>query len=242
MRIAFITDIHIGRPDENTYEVDVRANFEAVLADAVSKTPHFLILGGDLCFFQGDTTVYEWIESKLTTTGIPYFIISGNHDDPLMLAEAFNQLQRLQSDAFFYSLKLQHFPALFLDTTVGEVTPDQMDWLKTQLAQIQEPLLVFMHHPPLLAEVPFMDRNHALRNHEAVLALLERHNYPVDVFSGHYHVDKIIRHGQVTVYLTPSCFFQIDQYEPNFKVDHYRIGWRMIHCDTQRLLTTVHYL
>ena len=43
------------------------------------------------------------------------------------------------------------------------------------------------------------------------------------------------------IQITPSCFFQIDQKEEEFKVDHHSIAYRMIELSNGSLKTTVKY-
>ena len=74
-----------------------------------------------------------------------------------------------------------------------------------------------MHHPPLHAGVPFMDNQHALKNREEVQSILFEHPFNVNIFTGHYHVEKMIRKKNIVVHITPSCFFQIAQESEEFQ-------------------------
>ena len=87
-----------------------------------------------------------------------------------------------------------------------------------------------------------MDNRHALRNQSEVLPIFLAHPYNVNIFTGHYHVEKIIRKGNILVHITPSCFFQIGQESEEFQVDHYRIGLREIYWDNGVMMNAVHYL
>ena len=131
---------------------------------------------------------------------------------------------------------------IFLDTTTGVVSQKQLNWLKEQLAAHQEELIIFMHHPPLIGGVPFMDSKHYLRNMDEVQAVLTAHPYNLTIFTGHYHVEKTIRYKNLEVNITPSCFFQIDQQSREFKVDHYRVGFRKIEVENKMLRHSVCYL
>lgn len=242
MRIVQITDLHVGHQDEDTYGVDVRANFLQILEAARKRHPAYLVLSGDLCYRDGDAEVYHWIRQRLEDLGIPYEIMSGNHDDPVLMAQAFGREQLLKNRELYFVKELGGRPVVFLDTTSGVVSLPQQEWLRRQLQALDEEAIVFMHHPPIDAGVPFMDTRYALRNQDEVLAILSAHPYGVNVFSGHYHVEKIIRQGNVVAHITPSCFFQIAQQSEEFQVDHYRIAFREIDWENGVIMNAVHYL
>ena len=242
MKIVQITDLHIGKEGEDTYGIDVRANFLKVKQAIIQTQPDHLVLSGDLCFDIGDKTVYQWIKTHLDEINIPYDVISGNHDDPLMLAEIFGLKDQLNNNQLYFSKAIGGYPFLFLDTTTGVVSDEQLRWLKKELKPYKREVVIFMHHPPVKAGVPFMDVKYPLRNKPAVQEILFNHPYPISIFTGHYHVEKNIRHGNTVVHITPSCFFQIDQKEAEFKVDHHRIGFREITFENGTIMDTVRYL
>lgn len=242
MRIVQITDLHVGREGEDTYGVDVRANFLKVLDAIQEKQPHYLVLSGDLCYRDGDPDIYHWIYEQVECLKIPYDIISGNHDDPVMMAEAFGRSHLLKDGELYFVKEFGGRPVIFLDTTTGLVSGRQQEWLRAQLQGLKQEAMVFMHHPPLEAGVPFMDSRHALRNRDEVQSIFLAHPYSVNIFSGHYHVEKLIRKKNVVVHITPSCFFQIGQESEEFQVDHYRIGLREIRWENGVMTNAVHYL
>lgn len=242
MRILQLTDLHIGKEGEDTFGVDVRQNFLQILEQAKAHDPDLLVISGDLCYRDGDAAIYQWIKQQLDQAGVAYEILSGNHDDPAIMAQAFGREPLLKGQELYFKRHFQGRALLFLDTTTYQVSTAQLEWLAQELSQMNGPALIFMHHPPLPCGVPFMDSKHYLRNMEAVQAIFFRHPYPVQVFTGHYHVDKAVQKQNLTVYITPSCFFQIGQRSEDFEVDHYRIGLRTIDYSNGTLLNAVHYL
>ena len=242
MKIIQITDLHIGRKGEDTFETDVRGNFLKILDLTQQLAPDHIVLSGDLCFDDPARDVYVWVHDQMEKLGITYDLLSGNHDDPVMMAEVFNRQNQLTGGELFYKKKIDDQVLLYLDTTTGEVSRQQLDWLKERLREQQGPVLIFMHHPPFLSKVPHMDRKYALNNREEVQQLLFWHPFPVHVFSGHYHVDKTVQRKNVMLYITPACFFQIDQHEEDFKVDHRIPGLREITLESGKVMTTVKYV
>lgn len=242
MRILQITDLHLGLEGEDTNGVDVRANFDKILKEVPEHQPDHIVISGDLCYRDGDPSIYSWIKEKLDHLTIPYDLISGNHDNPSMIAKTFAYNGRLKGEELYYTNVIEGELIIFLDTTTGTVSEKQLHWLKNQLAAHQEELIIFMHHPPLIGGVPFMDSKHYLKNMDEVQAILTAHPYNLTIFTGHYHVEKTIRYKNLEVNITPSCFFQIDQQSSEFKVDHYRVGFRKIEVENKMLRHSVCYL
>lgn len=242
MRLVQITDLHVGQEGEDTYGVDVRGNFLKIKEAIKSLQPDHIILSGDLCYQSGDKKIYEWIKDHLNELQIPFELISGNHDDPVLMAEVFERQNQLQGTELYFEKRIGKKVVFFLDTTVGVVSPTQLKWLKERLEANQQELMIFMHHPPITALVPYMDTNHALKNKKEICDILYQHPYNINIFTGHYHVEKTIRSKNIVVHITPSCFFQIDQHSEAFKVDHHRIGFREIIVQNGYLMNTVRYL
>lgn len=242
MRILQITDLHVGLEGEDTDGVDVRKNFVKILASIQSQQADHLVVSGDLCYRDGNRDIYHWLKEKLDSLTIPYDLISGNHDDPTMLAQTFAYNGRLKEGELYYTNRIEGEPVIFLDTTTGVVSEKQLQWLKAQLDAHQQELIIFMHHPPVFAGVRFMDSKHHLRNMDEVQAILTSHPFNLTIFTGHYHVEKTIRYKNLEVNITPSCFFQIDQQSLEFKVDHYRVGFRKIELDDKMLRHSVCYV
>ena len=242
MRIVQITDLHVSPEGDESFGVDVRANFLKIRDAIEALNPDHVVVSGDLCLNIGERPVYNWIRPYLDDLNIPYDVISGNHDDPVMLAEAFGIEQLLQNKELYFHKKIGNKEVLFLDTTTGVVSETQLTWLTQKLGQLDQNIVIFMHHPPFYAGVPYMDSNHSLQNLDEVQEVLFNFPHEITVFTGHYHVEKTLREKNVTVHITPSCYFQIDQTSEAFKVDHHRIGFREIFCQNGTIRSTVRYL
>lgn len=242
MRILQINDLHVAKEGEDAYGVDVRGNFLNMVERLQPMNADLLVINGDLCYRDGELEIYEWIKEKLAAVPVPLALTSGNHDDPELIAEVFELNGAFKEGELYYKKSIKGHTCLFLDTTLRKVSQPQLDWLEDELEKASEKVFLFMHHPPVLGGVPYMDKNHALINREEVQNLIHSFEGEVYVFSGHYHVDKIIQKKNMTVFITPACFFQIDQHEETFKVDHYRIGFREIRWEGCALQSSVHYL
>ncbi|MEO1514048.1 MAG: metallophosphoesterase [Bacteroidota bacterium] len=242
MRIIQITDLHIDLAGAMPFEIDVRDNFKRVLDEVLLLRPDHLVITGDLCYRDGDAKIYEWIYDQMDQQPVPYDVLAGNHDDSSTMARVFGKAHMLNDGEYYYAKKLKKFHCLFLDSARGSHSLVQLKWLERQLRQADAPVLIFMHHPPTKAGVPFMDNKYPLQDIEAVQKVFFEHPHPISVFCGHYHVEKTIAIQNVCVQITPSCFFQIDQQEEDFKVDHHRIAYRIIDLDKDCIQSTVRYL
>ncbi len=242
MRILQINDLHVAREGEDAYGVDVRRNLVTMVHRLRALKADLLVINGDLAYRDGDVEIYEWIKEKLAELTIPVAFTSGNHDDPELMADVFGLDDKLQGTELYYHLSIRNQHCLFLDTTTRRLSLDQLEWLRENLETHSGQIFVFMHHPPLIAGVPYMDNNYALQDMDKVQELFQEFEGEVYIFCGHYHVDKMVRRKNMTVFITPACFFQINQYEEDFKVDHYRIGFREINWQECSLMTSVHYL
>ncbi len=244
MRIVQITDTHIGAEGENTRDVDVRVNFVAMLEVALRVQPDYLVFTGDLCYDTSNTFVYNWIKTHLDALALPYDLIPGNHDDPALMARVFEREHLLLPDGEMAFVRpwggLQFF---FLDTSPGFLSEAQADWLQHKLSGARGRQVIFMHHPPLPAGMPFMDGRYPLLNPDVFRRAVAGYADPVHVFCGHYHIEKTVHEGALHVHITPSTFFQIDPFNEKFAVDHYRPALRVIDIDDEgRLLHSVRYL
>ena len=241
MRIIQITDLHIDQKGEFPVDIDVRKNFTEILKEVRALEPDHLVVTGDLCYRTGEKDIYQWIKTRLNLLDFPYSIIGGNHDDSVLMANEFEIEHLLTDDELFYAKKIGKTVCLFFDTVKGYHSEKQLNWIKRQLKNATGEVIIFMHHPPVKAGIPFMDKKHALKDIETIQQILLEYSDPIYIFCGHYHVEKTISFKNIMVQITPSCFFQMNQQSESFKVDHHRIALRVIDKDVLNLQTSVRY-
>jgi len=241
MKIIQITDLHIDDEGGYPHDIDVRKNLLRILTYIKKRKPDHLVISGDLCYRDPKEEIKQWIKEVLDVSGLDYSIIVGNHDDSTMMAKVFKLNHLLNEEELYFAKKIGKETILFLDSGKGSLSKKQTNWLKRQLKNADKDVMIFMHHPPVKAGVPFMDNRYPMQYLEKLQQLFFEHSDNIHVFCGHYHVDKTIRLKNLTVHISPSCFFQIDQNTLQFKVDHHRIGYREIVLDNQILSSTVRY-
>ena len=241
MKIVQITDLHIDLKGEFPFNIDVRKNFIDILKAVREIQPDHLVISGDLCYRTGEAEIYKWIKNRLDLQEFPYSVIAGNHDDSILMSQVF-QLEHLSTgNEIFYAKKIGKYVCLFLDSGKGFHSEDQLNWLKRQLKNAKGDLVLFMHHPPIIAGVPFMDTKYALQDMDVIQEILSSYPSNINIFCGHYHIEKTLRFKNLMIQITPSCFFQMDQNAMDFKVDHHRPALRIIEREKNYLRSTVRY-
>ena len=244
MQIAFITDLHIDKAFEYPFGIDTRENFKRVL-NAIAKSPaEELIIGGDLCYRSPEEEIYKWIFEELDKFGMPFHVIAGNHDDPRMMSKTGGFEALMQDEELYFAKKFKPFLALFLDTSKGSISKNQLSWLDRQLYLQDGPTVIFLHHPPMHSNIPFKDDDpeKSFSGGEKIMKIIAKNKNIIPIFSGHYHVEKTIVQNNAMLFITPSCFFQIDPLSKEFKVGHHRIGYRLIDLGINGFKCSMHYI
>ena len=246
-RITFaqISDLHISGMEEHAYGVDVRENFLKILSSIqeFNEQIDHIVITGDLSFREGNSEIYKWVKEQLDNSGYEYSVIPGNHDNTYLMKEVFPEIPDESGNGeMFFKRDFGFGEAIFLDTSKKSMSKTQVNWFEDNLKASDKEQIVFMHHPPMLAGIKYMDREHSLLNMaDLKKAFAERIN-DLNIFCGHYHTEKAYKEGNVSVFITPSGFFQIDQASDNFKVGSYNIGWRKITWEPGEINTTVRYI
>jgi len=225
-RICQITDIHITlKPDKTLEGIDVVSNFERILQEIVNYSPDLIVLSGDLCFTRNDRKVYHFVKEKLDSTGLDYCIMAGNHDKTVPLSKVFN-LETIYGD-LYYTRDIEGYRLIFTDSSRHRISSFQLAAIDKDLETDLQPVL-FIHHPPAIAGVPFMDRKYPLQNMNNVQNVLSKYKGNIPVFCGHYHNEREFSHNNLDINMTPSTYFQISDKSNQFKLASKRAGWRNI--------------
>lgn len=243
-RIAQITDLHIGDENEFPFGVDLRTNLISALEDIEKLDVDLLVLTGDLCLDQPQMEHYEWIRRQLQRLDIPYEVIGGNHDDisQMTLAMMEEDLSTEEGEYYFSDIIHDH-AVLYLDSAKGCLSDVQLDWVRSQIDHVkQKSLIIFIHHPPVKSGVPHMDRKYPLTNGDELMNILFEYEGYIQIFTGHYHVDRCVVASNVSINITPSLFMQLSAFEEGYSIDHYRIGYRIIDLTGEEIRHTVRYL
>ncbi|MGB3711011.1 MAG: phosphodiesterase [Erythrobacter sp.] len=191
--IAQITDTHVGfepeAEDEEFNFVRFREVLEHLLAQ--STRPDMLVLSGDITD-GGQRECYERVRRLLATCPFPVAIIPGNHDNREELLRAFPDCPT-ENGFVQYARQIGELRVLCLDSFDperhgGAFCDVRAAWLERELNSHRDtPTLIFMHHPPVVAGIDWMDPRPEepwfRRFHETVAG----HRQIVAIEAGHLH-------------------------------------------------------
>lgn len=163
MLIAQMTDIHIGfEPDARPEELN-RQRFRATLDRLLRQvnTPDMLMLTGDITD-RGDADSFAKTAALLEECPFPVHALVGNHDNREELLAAFPSTP--SEDGFVhYVIEQDGLVVICLDTLEpgrhgGAFCEKRKGWLRARLEETAgKPVLIFMHHPPVVSGIDWMD-------------------------------------------------------------------------------------
>jgi 3',5'-cyclic AMP phosphodiesterase CpdA len=165
MKILQVTDTHVVEDGGLIYGIDPAARLEACVAhiNAHHADARFCILSGDLTN-EGTPGAYRALKGILDGLAVPYHIMIGNHDDRENLLAAFPGTPRDEAGFVQYVLMTPAGRLLVLDTVTpgthgGRFCARRAAWLGERLDEAgDDPVYIFMHHPPFPIGLPAMDR------------------------------------------------------------------------------------
>jgi 3',5'-cyclic AMP phosphodiesterase CpdA len=146
---------------------------------------------------------------------MPVYLIPGNHDDRDAMREVFTDHDYLPR-AGFLQYVVEHHPVrlVALDTLLpgsagGLLCAERLAWLDARLAEAPgRPTLIFMHHPPFVTGIRFMD-GCGLENADGLREILMQHGHVEAVVCGHVHRPMQIRWAGTLVSTAPSTAHQV---------------------------------
>lgn len=209
--IAQMTDIHIGFDPEARPEELNRTRFRAVLARLIESAnrPDLLVLSGDLTD-RGDRGSFEKIEDLLEQVPCPILPLVGNHDTREGLLHAFPEVPR-DNGFIHYVYEADGLAVVCLDTLEpgrhgGAFCEARRDWLRARLEQSAgNPVVIFMHHPPVVSGIDWMDPlpdESWIENFGAAIAGHEKRI--LAIHCGHLHRPLAATFRGVPLMVTPS--------------------------------------
>ena len=249
LNVLQITDLHLSTL--HSFTEDNRAtnnktpscqhSFEAILKQALTQDIRcdLILVTGDLVS-RVEPAIYDYIFTKLDTTGIPFACIAGNHDvtDELGSELPFEQRQLIAQAADKRLLNQHvidtgHWQLLLISSAIpgkvaGKITNTDIDWLCTQLSTCKKPAVIALHHHVLPMSSKWIDE-HIADNTELFWQSMAVFSHLKVIISGHTHQEQVRHQNGVTVYSTPSTCYQFKPYENDFAYDsEARPGYRWL--------------
>lgn len=227
VHILQITDLHLfAEPEVELKGIDTRESLDHVLNHALNSETDFdaIVVTGDLTHDEERAT-YQAVRERLEGRIDRCRIIPGNHDDRALMREVFPEIIPAEGPLTF-SLDVGGWRLIGLDShspgeVPGRIDDAQIDWLDEQLSDGSDrPAAVFLHHPPVPVNCPWMDRI-SLQNPEPLLEVLNRYSHLQFVCCGHVHHESEGEIGDAAFYTTPSTGVQFtpEGDEPAFNLN-----------------------
>ncbi|MEQ8232497.1 MAG: metallophosphoesterase [Gammaproteobacteria bacterium] len=242
-RVVQLTDTHIyASPADRFDGLDTRASLAAVLAELRTGPPiDLLVLSGDLSM-DGSRASYAWLDVALADFPAPLAALPGNHDEPA-------NWPRGAAGGFTVTpkaLACGRWRLLLLDSRIagvahGALGRAQLAWLERTLAARPAGMhdIVFLHHPPLAVDSPWIDAM-GLRDAAAFWQALPAGAQPVACVAGHVHQTFDRLHAGVRVMTTPSTCVQFAPRARHYATDARAPGYRVFELgDDGRFATEV---
>jgi 3',5'-cyclic AMP phosphodiesterase CpdA len=215
MLIAQMTDTHIGFEPEAKPEELNRMRFRATLDRLIHgpNRPDLLILSGDITD-KGDRESFEKTAELLSGCPFPVWPMVGNHDLREEMLFAFPQVRAGDDGFVHYVLEGEgggsKLRILCLDTLEpgrhgGAFCEARQAWLSAQLAEAPDtPTVIFMHHPPVVAGIDWMDPAPDEPWILRFASALDGHDQVLAVHCGHLHRPLATRFRGIPLSVTPS--------------------------------------
>lgn len=208
--IAQLSDLHIGADWAGG---DPDAGLAAAVESARATAPDVVLVTGDLTEDATDEQ-YERVAELLAPLTVPIYVLPGNCDDRDALRRHFG-LPGTDAEPICYSVDLGPLRLVVLDSTIpgessGALDAQRLAWLDGELAQSpQQPVLIAMHHPPLLTGSPAWDRICLTNVDRGLLGeVVERHPQVRRIVTGHVHRTIVGELAGRSVLTVPSTYAQ----------------------------------
>lgn len=210
MLIAQMTDIHIGfepdvRPEERN-RLRFRRTLDRLLAQP--NTPDMLICSGDITD-RGDVVSFRKTAELLADCPFPVHMMVGNHDTREGLLEAFPQTP--VNDGFIQTaFECDGLLVVLLDSLEpgrhgGAFCERRRHWLRATLeANRAMPTVIFMHHPPVVSGISWMDPGEDEAWLANLAAALDGMEQVRAIHCGHLHRPLSASFHGIPVSVTPS--------------------------------------
>ena len=241
LKIGQITDMHIGEDESLVQGIDVRANFRKAIESESMRDLDLLVLSGDLANEDAEPGAYRYFVDFIKSYPVPVCVIPGNHDRIEVMEKFFDLSGKVQNGKCFYRYDIKGRSIFFLDSACGEVSSEQLDWLKVETAKVKDEVILFVHHPPCYCGHRFMDLRYHMKNMVEVQETLKSIKNLTHIFTGHYHSQFEVSMGSQIVHVAPSTQMQIDPNVPYFNLQSSNPGWQVIKWEKNFVETEVYF-
>lgn len=229
LNFAQVSDVHYATHRNNPYQYRMIENIDELFNDAISqinisKNLDFVFFTGDQIDFSEEENLKKFI-LRADTLQFPWHFCFGNHDvykyGPLTRKKYFkiikNNAKHCKTNKNYYTFSPQKgYTVIVLDSFEdkiskpnGKINKKQLQWLDKQLCKNRNNIVLIFTHTPIKppfehGENDMYIYDHSMENSTEVMTVLKKYKNPIAVFSGHYHVSKIIQINNIIHVNSPS--------------------------------------
>jgi len=216
-RILHLTDLHLFHdPQARLKNVPTTESFRDVPADVRTRLDHWdlLVISGDIAQDENRQT-YRLLRDELGEWLPRCRLLPGNHDNRAAMKEVFPEIGNSSPDFLAFAERLEDWVIIGLDThwpgeVAGRIEHEQLKWFSEQLERAADrSVLVFMHHPPISVNSPWLDRI-GLSEASAFQDVVRSRAQIRVIAAGHVHHVFEGKLGSADVLTTPSTALQFE--------------------------------
>jgi Icc protein len=187
--IVQISDCHLAAdPGQGYRGINSHDNLKTLLEKLRLIKPDLILASGDLSE-DGSRISYEMLREYLAPLHTPVLALPGNHDDAGLLAEVFPgspvDTIAVSKHGPWYMVRLNSALPGKPEGHLGEKTLSDLEAFLQGHAQY--PVLVALHHQPVLTDSPWIDR-YRLLEPDRLLSLIDQYTNIKAVAWGHVHM------------------------------------------------------
>ncbi|WP_433772056.1 3',5'-cyclic-AMP phosphodiesterase [Pseudomonas putida] len=225
-----LSDSHLfAEADAALLGMNTRDSLQKVIDLVRMQQPRIdLILAtGDLSQ-DGTLESYQQFRDATRQLDAPARWIPGNHDEPLIMAEAAVESALLESVVDIGNWRVTLLDSAVPGSVPGYLRDDQLQLLARSLSEApQRHHLVCFHHHPVSIGCAWMEPI-GLRNPDALFAVLDRFPQVRAVLWGHVHQEIDQLRNDVRLMASPSTCIQFEPGSEDFKVGEQAPGYRWL--------------
>jgi 3',5'-cyclic AMP phosphodiesterase CpdA len=222
MKIAQISDLHMGAEGRTLGIVDAASKLEKLVSHINGLQPDLVLVSGDIAH-EGSVAETTRAAALLADLTAPYYLTPGNHDTRSALQTAIPAaaLPAREAGHMSYYIEAETLRIIALDSSDpdaphGRICAARAAWLEAALAASDTPTLIFMHHPPIKFAVEETDKP-PMEGANLLAKVVARHPQIERILCGHIHLmAQALWHGRL-VMTAPSLGMRLSWHSDRIK-------------------------
>ena len=213
MKLIHLSDIHLADEGKSIWGVNPKERLDYTINKISQiKDVDAIIISGDLSN-DGSAWSYEYIDYCFAKLNIPTYCCVGNHDSKDQMISILSFI-KVEPITFIDDWKI-----VFVDSTIkgkgkGYVDEKELSFLKKEISEYSENIIVVLHHPPLLPGG--WCNKKVLTNHNELRETLTTSKNVRLVLFGHIHSFTQEEVNGVIFHSTSSTYYAYDKELPQY--------------------------